>query len=48
MSKLIMTRRGLLRSGVALGAAGLATPTIFTSKRLRAGQLPERAAAATP
>ena len=31
MSNLLMTRRRLLRSGVALGAAGLATPTIFTS-----------------
>ncbi|HET9068484.1 MAG TPA: substrate-binding protein, partial [Amaricoccus sp.] len=31
MSKLLMTRRSLLRTGVALGATGLATPTIFTS-----------------
>ena len=31
MSRLIMNRRSLLRSGVALGAAGLATPTFFAN-----------------
>ena len=36
MSKLILNRRGLLKSGVALGA-GLAAPTIFTSGAWAAG-----------
>jgi len=36
MSKFFVSRRGLLKSGVVLGA-GLATPTIFTSRAWAAG-----------